>query len=76
MRGTRYELEGLLMQDRRGQPVLRVGDGGTWRLELSERIEPLLGRRVTLTGLRIGFDLLDVETIALVRQRPSTPRSR
>lgn len=73
--GTRHELEGLLLR-RRGEPVLEVGDGGVWRLELSEGVEPMLGRRVTLTGLRIGFDLLDVETIALVGTKPAPPRSR
>lgn len=73
-RSTRHELEGLLLR-RHGELVLEVGNGGTWRLELSERVEPMLGRRVTLTGVRIGFDLLDVHTIALVGTKPAPSRS-
>lgn len=61
-RGTHHELTGILLEAR-GAPVLRVDDGGEWRLDIGKRYRDLLGLRVQVTGKRSGFDLLDVERI-------------
>ena len=60
--GTRHEVVGLLLEDR-GQLALDVEGGGTWRLDAGWKARRLLGRRVRVTGIRDGFDLLAVETI-------------
>nr|WP_256213461.1 DUF5818 domain-containing protein [Sphingobium sp. YR768] len=44
-------------------PVLRVDDGGEWRLDISGRHHHLLGRRVRVSGTRSEFDMLDVKCI-------------
>lgn len=61
-RGTAHELVGLLLRDGRSL-VLRVDDGGEWRLDAPGRAWRLLGRRVRVTGTRDGFDLLAVRSI-------------
>jgi hypothetical protein len=43
--------------------VLEVDDGGVWALDLDHDPNALLGRRVTVEGVRSGFDRLDVEWI-------------
>lgn len=58
-RGTRHELTGLLL--RHGPTlILRVDGGGEWRLDAPTRAWRLVGRRVSVTGMRDGFDLLGV----------------
>ncbi|MGA1854058.1 DUF5818 domain-containing protein [Sphingobium sp. HT1-2] len=47
-------------------PVLRVADGGEWRLDCSRSCRHLLGRRVRVVGMRSDFDMLDVERIESV----------
>jgi hypothetical protein len=44
-------------------PVLRMPDGGEWRLEVLKRHKHLFGTRVKVTGTRDGFDLLAVDRI-------------
>jgi hypothetical protein len=61
-RGGRVELSGLLLADGRNL-VLRMDDGGEWRLEVTRNYPKLLGRRVTVTGTRDGFDLIAVSRI-------------
>lgn len=61
-RGLRHELTGMLLHDR-GQLCLRVDDGGTWCLQTDPDACRLVGRHVSLEGIRIGFDLLDVEAV-------------
>lgn len=58
--GTRHREAGLLLTER-GVPVLRTPDGGTWRLVIDRDARRLLGHRVELDGVRVGFDLLDVD---------------
>lgn len=70
---TRYELKGLLLWNRHGDAALEVDGGGTCRLDLSVRVESMLGRRVALVGVRAGFDILDVQAIGLDRPPPSGP---
>ncbi|MFP5434374.1 MAG: DUF5818 domain-containing protein [Alphaproteobacteria bacterium] len=62
-RGTRHELTGILLEGDGLYPVLRVPDGGEWRLEVTKRYRHLLGQRVSVTGVRDGFDLLAVDQI-------------
>jgi Protein of unknown function (DUF5818) len=61
-RGTRHELAGMLLGDG-PYPVLRVADGGEWRLDCTRSCRHLLGRRVRVVGTRSDFDMLDVERI-------------
>ena len=44
-------------------PVLRVQDGGEWRLDMSQSYRHLMGLRVRVVGIRENFDLLAVEKI-------------
>ena len=46
--------------------LLRRDAGGTWRLDLGRFDRRLVGRRVSITGTRADFDLVDVETVAEV----------
>lgn len=59
-KGERYRLEGLLLDSRRG-PLLQMDDGGVWALETESDISLMLGQRVTLEGVKSGFDRLNVE---------------
>lgn len=62
--GTRYRLTGLLLQSARGL-VLRIDDGGVYALDAESTARKLLGQRVTIEGVRSGFDRIDVEWIGL-----------
>lgn len=65
--GTHHTETGWL-NEHNGQLVLRVDGGGRWRLDvgliLSWQARRLLGKRVRVEGVRDGFDLLVVRTIA------------
>jgi len=61
-RGTQHELVGILLDNGPG-PVLRMSDGGEWRLEIAKRHRHLSGSRVRVTGIRDGFDLIAVKHI-------------
>ncbi|MBB4642646.1 DUF5818 domain-containing protein [Rhizorhapis suberifaciens] len=61
-RGTRHTITGRLGQSARGY-VLRVDDGGVWTLDPDRTLHRWLGKRVTVEGERIGFDILSVERI-------------
>ena len=61
-RGTDHDLAGLLLWDGYSL-VLRVDDGGEWRLDTANGARRLTGRRVRVTGTRDGFDLLAVRSI-------------
>lgn len=60
--GSRHRVSGLLKRASRGF-VLEVDDGGVWALALDRNPKAKLGRRVTVEGVRSGFDRLDVEWI-------------
>lgn len=62
--GTDHTVTGLLMLDR-GEPVLEVDGGGTWRLQIGRNARRFVGYRVTIEGVRVGFDVLDVDLIRL-----------
>ena len=59
--GTEHVVTGLLLTRRR-ELVLDVDGGGTWRLGIGGAARGFLGRRVTVQGLRAGFDLLEVKS--------------
>lgn len=61
-RGTRHELIGILLGGD-PYPVLRVADGGEWRLDSPRFCRHLLGHKVRVVGTRSDFDMLDVERI-------------
>jgi len=61
-RGTRHELIGILLGGD-PYPVLRVADGGEWRLDCTRSCRHLLGRRDRGVGTSSDFDMLDVEQI-------------
>lgn len=54
--GDLVSLTGLLLQDR-GSLVLRIDDGGTWRVEAVKSARAMLGRRVLVIGTRDAFYL-------------------
>jgi len=60
-RGTRHTLTGTLRWTRFGY-ALEMDDGGIWRLDVGWgwKARRNIGRRVTVEGVRSGFDLLDV----------------
>jgi hypothetical protein len=60
--GTRHVVHGTLRWTGHCWAVENDG-GGTWRLMTRGRVEHLEGRRVTVTGVRCGFDMLDVATL-------------
>lgn len=43
--------------------VLRRDDGGVWRLDGPGALTQHVGRRVTIAGVRSGFDRLEVEAV-------------
>lgn len=72
-RGTRNELTGLLLPD--GPTlILRVDGGGEWRLDAPTHAWRLIGRRVSVTGVRDGFDLLGVQRLDVCKGE-SGPRA-
>jgi hypothetical protein len=38
-----------------------MDDGGVWALDTDVEVSLMLGQRVTIEGVRSGFDRLDVE---------------
>lgn len=57
-KGTTDRLEGLLLEGRVGQFMLRADDGGQWRVDADSYVQKLLGRRVKVEEVRSDFDLL------------------
>lgn len=62
--GSEHIEEGLLLREGPWVVLMR-DDGGRWRLDTGCSVEPLLGCRVRVHGVRSGFDLLDVRRIGL-----------
>ena len=64
--GKSYTLEGQLLHGADcGTLALRMDDGGSCRLDAPSRMRPLIGRRVRVSGIRSGFDLIDISRFAL-----------
>ena len=66
--GSRQDEVGLILRED-GRLVLRRDDGGTWHLDGPRDLDANLGRRVTLGGLRSGFDLIDVDSLLVGSMR-------
>ena len=60
--GTRHRVTGLLLEARRGL-ILELDGGGVYALDVGGGTREMLGKRVTVEGVRSGFDRLDVEWI-------------
>lgn len=60
--GTRHVITGRLLDDH-GRLTLDVDDGGRWRLDAGRDAYRLVGRRVTIKGTRVDFDVLDVASV-------------
>lgn len=71
-KGTRHIVTGILRPGRWGY-ALEVDGGGIWQLDVRRSARKLMGQRVTVEGIRSGFDLLDVERISHVGPRPKAP---
>jgi len=63
-RGSRDTLTGTLRRAGRGY-ALETEDGGIWRLDVAPEWNPKarVGCRVTVEGVRLGSDLLDVHRL-------------
>jgi hypothetical protein len=51
---------GRLLTSSRGL-IVEVDDGGVWALDADHKARSLVGQRVTIEGVRSGFDSLNVE---------------
>ncbi len=61
-RGTIHRETGIL----RGAPLgyaLEMDGGGRWMLDINGSVRKLIGKRVTVEGKRMGFDLIHVDRI-------------
>jgi hypothetical protein len=64
-KGTTHRETGILVKD--GFTLfLRTDNGGHWRLDADFRTLRFIGKRVTVQGVRDGFDLLAVTGIKAV----------
>jgi len=66
---------GILRPNRQGYS-LELEGGGSWQLDVSGSAKSYAGRRVTVEGIRSGFNLIDVHDIRLAgasrrNRRPS-----
>ena len=61
-RGTRHVETGILRPGQWGYS-LEMDGGGVWQLDVSHSARRYLGQRVTVEGVRSGFNLIDVERI-------------
>jgi len=61
-RGARHIETGTLRPGKWGYS-LEVDGGGVWQLDVTGSARRYLGQRVTVEGVRSGYDLLDVERI-------------
>ena len=60
--GSHHAVTGTLRLSQRGFE-LHLDGGGTWALDAPGRARKLLGRRVSVEGVRSAFDRLDVQRI-------------
>ena len=63
-RGTRHTLTGKLCWDARNHiHVLNIEGGGYWFVDMPGRATRLIGQKVTVEGVRSGFNMLDVSRV-------------
>lgn len=63
--GTSHVETGVLALEGRALTLQRDG-GGRWRLDAPRRLWRLVGRRVRLSGTRVDFDWLAVDSFDLL----------
>jgi hypothetical protein len=61
-KGTRYVETGILRPGQWGYS-LEMDGGGVWQLDIAGSACRYLGQRVTVEGVRSGFNLMDVDRI-------------
>lgn len=68
--GTCHTVTGILRPSQYGLYALEVDGGGVWQLDCGwgRKARKLIGKRVTVEGVRSGFDLLDVNHVRDVQQ--------
>ncbi|MGC4252655.1 MAG: DUF5818 domain-containing protein [Sphingobium sp.] len=72
-RGARHVETGILRPGRWGYS-LEMDGGGVWQLDIGGSARRYLGQRVTIEGIRSGFDLIDVHHIRLAGDPPREKR--
>ncbi|WP_155006487.1 DUF5818 domain-containing protein [Sphingomonas hengshuiensis] len=60
--GTRHRVTRILKDSRRGL-ILEIADGDVYALDCERDARKHLGQKVTVEGIRSGFDRIDVEWI-------------
>lgn len=74
-RGTRHTLTGTLGWNERNRiHVLNMDRGGYWFLDMPGRTKHLIGREVTIEGVRSGFNMLDVHRLRAIDGVPVRSR--
>lgn len=74
-RGTRHTLTGTLGWNERNRiHVLNMEGGGYWFVDMPGRTRHLIGREVTVEGMRSGFNLLDVHRLLAIDGAPVRSR--
>jgi hypothetical protein len=74
-RGTRHTLTGTLGWNERNRiHVLNMEGGGYWFVDMPGRARHLIGREVTIEGVRSGFNLLDVHRLLAIDGAPVKSR--
>lgn len=61
-KGTIHRETGILRRATLGY-ALEMDGGGRWMLDISGSVRKLIGKRVTIEGKRMGFDLIFVDRI-------------
>lgn len=61
-KGTIHRETGLLRREALGY-ALELDSGGRWMLDIRGSARKLIGKRVTVEGKRMGFDLIFVDRI-------------
>ena len=74
-RGARHVETGTLRPGKWGYS-LEVDGGGVWQLDIAGSARRYLGQRVTVEGIRSGFDLIDVHRVGPGNTLPSGLPSR
>lgn len=74
-RGARHVETGVLRPGRWGYS-LEMDGGGVWQLDMPRPVHRYLGERVTVEGVRSGFDLIDVYRVGPGNSLPPKVPSR
>lgn len=76
-RGTRHTITGTLGWDGRDHiHVLNMDGGGYWLVDMPGRTNHLIGRKVTVEGVRSDFNMFDVERLLAIDGASVRPRRK